>query len=390
MGACTSSEDEATASVVDAFGRSVAEILRGAEVKAGDAELAAPSSLAPDVQDTLASTWDAFSSSDEDGPQSAGDAMNVSLVTDVGAGAVGRVDVDTAAPAVPPQVLRISPNLQIGTEAWFRPLLQMTEQMRTSGSTARRLRVAMIQFGAGAPLAAMRLLGVPFDCEAADRRQASREFCGRAFGDSVTVCFSTGFELNSGVGWDSIAGAHRRIDPDRPDVTFTTLPNYTSSEGSHKVDDMGTSFEVAAEDVFAHLQHRKPYAICIDTDPSFEKADSPSHKNAMQQFLVKCRRLGYTMLQFQVPDSFFVEGLPNTTMFILGFASGDCGGDAVSDFEGVIRPLLMQVREHGPYAKMWETCKGGAGQSELPGLLTVAAPSELSWSGEDGVAPDLI
>jgi len=124
----------------------------------------------------------------------------------------------------------------------------------------------------------------------------------------------------------------------------------------------------------------------VEMDPGFKKAETPNHDSALEQFLLSCRHQGYSMIHFQAPHSMFIDELPNTSFFMIGFSKAFGGAKAVRWFESHLQPLLQQIKQHGPFCNMWRD--GGRGEVQaVPGILEVQTRKVFNVNAENNVAP---
>ena len=202
-----------------------------------------------------------------------------------------------------------------------------------------------------------------------------------------------GDELIKGVGFDRLQGANLRVAHHGPvDCATVRLPTYkhiySPSHGDDEDDNVSAGFEATSTDWLKYLQEMKPSTCWMETDPSFKSAVTSSGRQAMDVFLDRVRKCGYTLVWFVVPHALWLAGLPKSSLIIAGFRKSAGGSAAAAWFRQSMQPMLKLQSATGPFQTLWNSARSTA---SLPGILDfrVVEPFDESIAGSVAASSDL-
>jgi len=323
------------------------------------------------------SAWDALTSSDAG--SEAEEVREAAVVTPAVDSLPTPASAVTAtpAPAVVPHVTA-SPRVHLGLEPWMKPVLGMSEQLRSNvGVFTRDVFIVPFNFCAGSECMALEMLGVPYRVLATSAgKGSSRDWCHRLFRDRVDCCFTTSGELASDTGWDRFNGGRLTTTNNRrSDCSTARLPmSSTKIKCGISVDgeqSATSTYEVVIKDWFDHLRKNQPSSFCVEFDPQMKTVVNGYGVCPFDEWMSTARSLGYAIVHFTVPFDLWVAGVPWSSLVVAGF-SKDCGGPrAATWFRTVVQPFLLLQKASGPACQIWRRPQAKGGPPSLPGVLDI-------------------
>jgi len=281
------------------------------------------------------------------------------------------------------------PMIVVGVEKWLQPLLSLTEDIRTSaGPCNREYRVHRLVLGSGAPLVALRLLGIQYSCGGTSAaKQSSITLCRTLFGDTMKRCFATAYELNASGGLNRLSGALVAPPTEQPDCLTAFFPPYKrSSSARHAVpsfdDDCNNSYAGTHADFIAHLRRFSPKQFWIDADQALRTATTRFGGLALDDLLRECRGLKYAMSAFSAPHNIWVKDAPRITLVVCGFSQEAGGNQASAWCMDAVKNILETLLFKGPVHRIW----GQPGTDGVSGILDPTAPPTFTDDGHETTA----
>ena len=169
---------------------------------------------------------------------------------------------------VAPTPLPMEIRVAVGTEIWFKPFLDATNEMRDSaGPPLKTFITKHMQVGSCGEMLALYLLGVPFNAVCiSDPRQCSSDFAQRVFGDAIGYVLTMQEELAAGWGFYRKCGTEVRVQPVRVHCSTGKLPSYMRARVHSPNDERespSSPYHAAVEALFEPLALRRPIVVGV-------------------------------------------------------------------------------------------------------------------------------